>query len=98
MGVMAGGGQRGFDASIFSLYLDSKARFEIFMALLLALPLYPWLRRLKQALLQRWSGAFKLAVSAFVHLAQLLFFATISYFAVISLAAGVYNPFIYFRF
>ena len=98
MSVMAGGGQKGFDASLLSLYLDSKARFEILMALLLALPLYPWLRRLKQILLQRWPGAIKLAVSASVHLAQLLFFATISYFTVISLAAGVYNPFIYFRF
>ncbi len=98
MGVMAGGGQKGFDASILSFYLDSKACFEIFMALLLALPLYPWLRCLKQSLLRRWSGTIKLAVSASVHLAQLLFFAAISYFAVISLAAGVYNPFIYFRF
>ncbi len=96
--IMAGGSQTGFDPSILSLYLDSKARFEISMALLLALPLYPCLRRLKQTLLQRWSGAIKLAVSASVHLAQLLFFAAISYFAVISLAAGVYNPFIYFRF
>ena len=98
LGTMAGWGQNGFDPSILSLYLDSKARFEISMALLLALPLYPCLRRLKQTLLQRWSGAVKLAVSTSVHLTQLLFFAAISYFAVISLAAGVYNPFIYFRF
>ena len=96
--VMLGVKQTSLDISVLSLYADHKARFEIFMALLLALPIYPHILRLKQILLGRTSGGASFAVSATVHLGQLLFFITISYFAVISLAAGVYNPFIYFRF
>ncbi len=96
--VMLGVKQTSLDLSVLSLYADHKARFEIFMALLLALPIYPHILRLKQILLGRTSGGAGFAVSATVHLGQLIFFISISYFAVISLAAGVYNPFIYFRF
>ena len=98
LAVMLGAKQTSLDTSILSLYADHKARFEISVALLLALPVYPRILRLKQLLLERTSGGGNIAVSATVHLGQLLFFVTISYFAVISLAAGVYNPFIYFRF
>ena len=98
LAVMLGAKQTSLDTSILSLYVDHKARLEIFMALLLALPVYPQILRLKQLLLDRTPGGAGLAVNATVHLAQLLFFTTISYFAVISLAAGAYNPFIYFRF
>ncbi len=96
--VMLGQNQNGFDPSSLSLYLDAKARFELFMAIVLTLPVYPYLLRLKQRLLQRWGGTISLALNTSVHLTQLIFFAALSYFAVISLAAGVYNPFIYFRF
>jgi alginate O-acetyltransferase complex protein AlgI len=96
--VMLGIKQTSLDISVLSLYADHKARFEIFMALILALPIYPHILRLKQILLGRTSGGAGFAMSATVHLCQLLFFISISYFAVISLAAGVYNPFIYFRF
>jgi alginate O-acetyltransferase complex protein AlgI len=96
--VMLGVKQTSLDISVLSLYADHKARFEIFMALILALPIYPHILRLKQILLGRTSGGAGFAMSATVHLCQLLFFISISYFAVISLAAGVYNPFIYFRF
>ncbi|MEE4165141.1 MAG: MBOAT family protein [Desulfocapsaceae bacterium] len=96
--MMLGQNQNGFDPSSLSPYLDAKARFELFMAIVLTLPVYPYLLRLKQRLLQRWGGTISLALNTSVHLTQLIFFAALSYFAVISLAAGVYNPFIYFRF
>lgn len=96
--AMLGGKQAGVDTTIMSLYVDSKACFEISMALLLALPIYPQMLRLKQALLSRTPVGPGFALSLTVHLSQLIFFVTVSYFSVISLAAGVYNPFIYFRF
>jgi len=96
--VMLGGKQAVVDTTIISLYVDSKARFEISMALLLAFPIYPYILRLKQVLLRRTSEEPSFALSLAVHLSQLIFFVTVSYFSVISLAAGVYNPFIYFRF
>lgn len=96
--IMFGGNQTTFDTALVPLYVDAKARFEIFVALLLALPIYPYLPKLKQTLLERSSGIANFVLNLCIHTAQFLFFSIVSYFAVISLAAGVYNPFIYFRF
>ncbi len=98
LSVMLGAKQISFDTSVFALYMDGKAYLEIAVAIILAFPVYPYILRLRQFILQRNSTVANLITSISVHLAQLLFFMTISYFAVISLAAGAYNPFIYFRF
>ena len=81
-----------------SLYLDSKLSFELSMALLFSIPLLPsiecfWQRDFRN----RTAKNIMLLNSAF-ETGQLLFITLLTYFTVISLAAGVYNPFIYFRF
>ena len=96
--IMLGGGQHIADFSLVSLYLDNKSRFEIFLAIVLAFPLYHYLVRLKQVMVQKSSGVAATALNIWIYTIQLIFFSTISYFTVISLAAGVYNPFIYFIF
>jgi len=98
MTIMLGGGQQITDYSLVSLYLDNKSRFEIFLAIIFAFPLYHYLVRLKQLVVQKSSGAAAAALNISIYTIQLIFLSTISYFTVISLAAGVYNPFIYFRF
>jgi len=98
LSVMLGAQQTSLDPSVLSLYVDGKARLEIMVAIILAFPLYPSLLRMRQAVLQRKSSVANMLTSVSVHLVQLLFFMVISYFSVISLAAGAYNPFIYFRF
>ena len=98
LSVMFGVKQGSMDLTILSFYLDSKSQFEICVAALLSLPLYPVLLRFGQQVRQRSNNAAGRVAVISVHCVQLLFFMTISYFAIISLAAGVYNPFIYFRF
>ena len=79
--VMLGAKQTSLDTSVIALYVDNKIRFEISMALLLALPVYPRILRLKQLLLEKTPDGANIAVSATVHLGQLLFFVTIIKYA-----------------
>ncbi len=81
-----------------SMMLASKAQIEIICALLLSMPLYPLMikgYRGWSANLQR-RGA--VIVESAVYTGHFVTIVLLSYLTIISLAAGVYNPFIYFRF
>ena len=60
-----------------------------------ALPLLPWLRLRRDALLARWPGAAPRVAWGVARNAVLLAGLVL---AMTSLASGSYNPFIYFRF
>ncbi len=78
-------------------YLNSKILVELTFAALLSLPIYSALARIPTTLA---SGNLKLQTwyTVTASVIQLSFFITLFYFTAISLAAGAYNPFIYFRF
>jgi alginate O-acetyltransferase complex protein AlgI len=82
-----------------SLYTDTKLACELIMALIFSAPVLPALKKLQD----RWAGCCrtKLTVVSFetsLAIGRLAVLALLTYFTVISLAAGVYNPFIYYRF
>ena len=95
--TMAGQGVTA-DTNPISNYLDAKVQFELVMALLFALPVYPLISRLKTSLLNRMEGKTHLAIDGSLYFFKLTAMTALCYFSIISLAAGVYNPFIYFRF
>ncbi|MFH2122318.1 MAG: MBOAT family O-acyltransferase [Pseudomonadota bacterium] len=78
-------------------FLDKKAQLELVTALLFSLPIMPLLRRWRDTVIVR-SGRFRICVDGAVHLTQLAGLAALFYFAIISIAAGVYSPFIYLKF
>ena len=81
-----------------SIYLNSKALFEISVGVLLAMPVYPALGNLRQKILEEISEPKQYIFDLSVHITQLFITIGLAYFTCISLASGVYNPFIYFRF
>jgi alginate O-acetyltransferase complex protein AlgI len=78
-------------------FLDKKAQLELVVALLLSLPIMPLLGRWRDRIIVR-SGRFHVCLDGAVHLTQLTVLAALFYFAIISIAAGVYSPFIYLKF
>jgi len=83
--------------TVFS-YLDSKALFEICMAILIAMPIYPAICKGRHKIMNRITGSGQYVVNLSFHISQLAVTIALVYFTCISLAAGVYNPFIYYRF
>ncbi len=81
----------------FLLLLDSKIVFELIAALVLSMPLFPGFIRLRDSLSINTADRGRTPLAG-CYLLQFTLTATVTYFTVISLAAGVYNPFIYFRF
>lgn len=96
--VMFGDTTNQVNAAPISSYLDSKIRFELCAAILLAMPLYPAILKLKKILLNHTMGPPQIILESSFQLSKLTICITLMYFSFISLAAGVYNPFIYFRF
>ena len=89
----------GAERQLHFLYLDNKLICELMAAMILAYPLLPLIKRLRGGIEKRINGS--VAQPVFTMCAELINLAAlvgITYFTVISLAAGVYNPFIYFRF
>lgn len=82
-------------ANQLSLYMDSKLIFELVMATLCSLPLYQKFNHLRTT---TGPGAASVQLQSILSMGELIFILALTYFTVISLAAGVYNPFIYFRF
>lgn len=80
------------------MILTNKSAFELGCAILFTLPVFPWLQgqaaRLVKAPQMQDRTWLQHGFSA-VHLGTL---GVLSYLTIISLAAGAYNPFIYFRF
>ena len=80
-----------------AMLIDSKAMLEISIALLLCLPVYPAILNLKKQIDQRFIR-FQPGIELGFQFILLVLIVCIVYFTLISLAAGAYNPFIYFRF
>lgn len=78
-------------------FVDNQVMFVLAAAVLFSLPLYPNLQRL-QARLGQAPARLRLWLVSGSCVLQLCCLAAMFYFSVISLAAAVYNPFIYFRF
>ncbi len=81
-----------------SIYLDSKLFFELSIALLLSIPIFPAIDRFCTQNLHSQTMKKVLSLEYLFTIGQLILISSLTYFTVISLAAGVYNPFIYFRF
>ncbi len=81
-----------------SMLLASKAQLELCIAVMLSIPLYPLMKQTYSRFQSHCGKTSLLMLDSMVHVLHLLFISLLFYFTVISLAAGVYNPFIYFRF
>jgi alginate O-acetyltransferase complex protein AlgI len=81
-----------------SIYLDSKLSFELSMALLVSIPILPAIECFWERDFHTHTTKNFILLNSVFEIGQLLFITLLTYFTVISLAAGVYNPFIYFRF
>ncbi len=98
LAVMFGLGGESSSANPVSFYINSKAQFEICMALLIALPVYPAICNIRHKILDKITGAGAFVFDLVFQFSHLTITVGLFYFACISLAAGAYNPFIYFRF
>ncbi len=81
-----------------SIYLNGKVLFEISIGVILAMPVYPALGNLRQKIFDKIPEPKQYIFDLSVHVSQLSIIVGLAYFTCISLASGVYNPFIYFRF
>lgn len=81
-----------------SKMLVDKAKVEILFALLFAIPFYPMIRNGYRKLHTRLQTEAALVVESVILIGHLVLVMWLAYLTAISLAAGVYNPFIYFRF
>ena len=98
LATMVGQGHAdGSSPSVFK-YLNAKNQFELVMALVIALPVYPLVQNLWGRLLVKLKGRSMQMCEALSCFAGFCLISALGYFSIISLAAGVYNPFIYFRF
>ncbi len=77
--------------------IDMQIVVVMALAVLLSFPLYPVLQRLQNYLVST-PTRLKFWFVTGSYLLQIFFLGTLTYFSVISLAAQVYNPFIYLRF
>ncbi len=81
-----------------SIYFNSKVLFEMSFGVLLAMPVYPALCELRRKISDRLSRPRQFALNLSAQVIQLTVTVGLVYFTCISLASGVYNPFIYYRF
>lgn len=95
--MMSGLVDKQISAYPIAVLLDYKIIFELFMAMLLSVPLFPLFVRIRDSLTQKTVPGGNAGLAGF-YLVQFTLTVTLTYFTVISLAAGAYNPFIYFRF
>lgn len=98
LAVMFGYTQLATDTVLLSALLDNKISFEICVAIVLAFPIFPSLIKHGNCLLDRLRGPIFQIVSTATLSIKYIALIALLYFSIISLAAGVYNPFIYFRF
>ncbi|WP_136808767.1 MBOAT family O-acyltransferase [Desulfosediminicola flagellatus] len=95
--MMSGLVDKQISAYPIAVLLDYKIIFELFMAMLMSVPLFPLFVRIRDSLTQKTVPGGNAGLAGF-YLVQFTLTVTLTYFTVISLAAGAYNPFIYFRF
>lgn len=96
--TMFGMGSDSFTASQVSLLLTSKSLTEISAGIVFALPVYPALCTIRKKILAGTNNTGQFAFDLVFQCSHMAIALGLFYFSCISLAAGVYNPFIYFRF
>lgn len=89
----------GSGRNLLNVYLDKKLITEIVFALFLTVPILPlYYQKLRAFQAINDTQTKLLAIKVILETGRLATLITLTYFTVISLSAGVYNPFIYFRF
>jgi len=97
--VMAGISSTGIDLIFTTLLADSKLLTELIAGCVLAFPVYRLLRQGGEKLETRLvSVPAAYGTAAVLGISRLLLFGTVLYFAVITIAARAYQPFLYFQF
>ncbi len=97
IGVMFGAGTAiGYETLV--MYIDNKLALEISFALICSLPILPKVSKCIDRFTSANRGKTGILIGASYEMVQICLISTLTYYTVISLAAGVYNPFIYFRF
>ena len=81
-----------------AMYLDRKILVELALAACLSLPLFPLVRRRGREIIDGFGRPWQHIVAAGAEAGRIALLGMLVYCTWISLAAGVYNPFIYFRF
>ncbi|MDX9840829.1 MAG: MBOAT family protein [Desulfobulbus sp.] len=98
LGIMAGFDPVPGGRYPVAMYLDRKTLVELALAACLSLPLFPLLRRRGREIIDGFGRPWQNGLAAGAEAGRLALLGTLVYCTWISLAAGVYNPFIYFRF
>ena len=98
LGIMAGFDPVPGGRYPVTMYLDRKILVELALAACLSLPLFPFLRRRGREIIDGFGRPWQHIVAAGAEAGRLALLGMLVYCTWISLAAGVYNPFIYFRF
>ena len=99
LGVMAGSGAQAAGLIVAELSQDTRFRTELLAAVFLATPVYPALRAfMARAAAGSGSVAGSMATAVAEGGFRLVLFGAVAYFAVISIAARAYHPFLYFQF
>ena len=98
LGIMAGFDPVPGGRYPVAMYLDRKILVELALAACLSLPLFPLVRRRGREIIDGFGRPWQHIVAAGAEAGRIALLGTLVYCTWISLAAGVYNPFIYFRF
>ena len=98
LGIMAGFDPVPGGRYPVAMYLDRKTLVELALAACLSLPLFPLVRRRGREIIDGFGRPWQHIVAAGAEAGRIALLGTLVYCTWISLAAGVYNPFIYFRF
>jgi alginate O-acetyltransferase complex protein AlgI len=96
--AMLGGGGESTQEISFLFSLNSKQQVELVAAVLLAMPMYPGLVAMRRWMMKNSNGLVRYLCDVSSSGTQFFLSVVLLYFSLISLAAGAYNPFIYFRF
>lgn len=81
-----------------AFFLDKHGQFALMAALLCSTPILPFVINIKEKMFVKLRPRDQFVLNGFGATFNTLTMVLILYASVISLAAGVYNPFIYFRF
>jgi len=81
-----------------AMFLTSKLTLEICLGIILSIPVYPLIKRMEVSVLEICSAKLSTTLHAAFNLVGLVLLIVFTYASIITLAASVYNPFIYFRF
>jgi len=83
---------------VLGRYINNQVLSSVILGIIFATPIWPWLKRKTGELAQRFPAGVRPIVEGTGHLAESLILVVLLLISAAWLAAGTYNPFIYFRF